>query len=309
MADRMEELKRQHEERKRRLDGSGAPSVPGKSSQPEVLSAPQPSAKRGRWFFGLFGFGCGAAVALTLLVIAVIAFAVFASRGCRPTPAKNADMPTTSDAQKMISLGTGWVCESGLIVTACHVIDGGKEITVYFGKGRVYQAEIVETDAANDIALLRLPPNAIIPPGLPFAAVQVELGQKVFTVGFPQADLQGIEPKLNDGTVSSVKGMQDDPRHMQISVPVQPGNSGGPLLNMRGEVVGVVFSGLNALAVAAQNGHVPQNVNYAVKSDYVRTLLSTAGASQARSVLPAKDASLEEQAKRIRGSVALIVVK
>lgn len=309
MADRMEELKRQHEERKRRLDGSGAPPVPGKSSQPEVLSAPQTSAKRGRWFFGLFGFGCGVAVVLTLLVVAGIVFTVFALRGCGPTPSGNEDEPNTSDAQEMIGLGTGWVCESGLIVTACHVIEGGKEITVYFGKGRVYKAEIVETDAANDIALLRLPTDAIIPPGLSFATAPVELGQRVFTVGFPQADLQGIEPKLNDGTVSSVKGMQDDPRHVQISVPIQPGNSGGPLLNMRGEVVGVVFSGLNALAVAVKSGHVPQNVNYAVKSDYVRTLLSTAGASRTGSVLPATDASLEDQAKRIRGSVALIVVK
>jgi serine protease Do len=79
-------------------------------------------------------------------------------------------------------------------------------------------------------------------------------------------DLQGSRPKFTDGKVSSVAGLHDNPDEMQISVAVQPGNSGGPLADNNGDVVGVVVAKLNDLRTMAIAGAIPQNVNYAVKS-------------------------------------------
>src|SRR5207249_3907696 len=96
----------------------------------------------------------------------------------------------------------------------------------------------INRDAANDLAILKVEGKSR---ALPVAASRiVQLGEPVFTIGFPNVALQGFEPKLTRGEVSSLAGIQDDPRYFQISVPVQPGNSGGPLVDSRGNVVGIV---------------------------------------------------------------------
>jgi S1-C subfamily serine protease len=207
-----------------------------------------------------------------------------------------------------VSLGTGWICAAGLVVTNRHVVAGGQTYTIVFSRERQVPATLVASDVANDLALLRID-GSQTPPGLPFAGAPAAIGQKVFTIGFPHADLLGIEPKLTDGTISSVSGMQDDPRTVQISVPVQPGNSGGPLLNLRGEVVGVVTSKLNAIEVFRYSGDVPQNVNFAVKVGYVEALLATAGLVRQGPVVPAAEGDLEDVARRVRGAVVMVLVQ
>lgn len=93
------------------------------------------------------------------------------------------------------------------------------------------------------------------------------------TLGYPLVALQGQSQKASFGRVNSLSGIQDDIRFIQIDVPVQPGNSGGPLLDNEGNVVGVVTATLNQLVTLRESGTLPQNVNYAVKSDYVIPLL------------------------------------
>jgi len=207
-----------------------------------------------------------------------------------------------------MGMGTGWVCESGLVVTNHHVVAGGSDFVIAFSRERAVPATLVASDAANDLALLRVD-DSPVPAGLPFAGQPAVLGQRVFTIGFPHADILGIEPKVTDGTVSSVTGMQDDPRTLQVSVPVQPGNSGGPLLNLRGEVVGVVTSKLNAIEVFRYTGDVPQNVNFAVKAEYVRSLLVATGLMRHASVVPAAEDDLQEVVRRVRGSVVIVLVR
>jgi S1-C subfamily serine protease len=85
--------------------------------------------------------------------------------------------------------------------------------------------------------------------------------------------MQGVEPKYTDGKISSLSGMRDDPSEYQISVPVQPGNSGGPLCDINGEVVGIVVARLSDVAALRESGAVPQNVNYAVKAKHALQLL------------------------------------
>jgi hypothetical protein len=93
------------------------------------------------------------------------------------------------------------------------------------------------------------------------------MGQDVFTIGYPMSDLLGNSPRLSKGLLSSVNGLKDDPDFFQISAEIQPGNSGGPLLDKEGTVIGIVQQTLSALAVMQRTGGaLPQNVNFALKS-------------------------------------------
>jgi S1-C subfamily serine protease len=100
----------------------------------------------------------------------------------------------------------------------------------------------------------------------------VEVGQRVWTLGFPVVDFLGIEPKFSDGSVSSLSGIEDAPQVFQVTVPVQPGNSGGPLVTEDGFVVGVVVSRAAELPFFRATGALPQGVNFAVKVDPARGL-------------------------------------
>lgn len=179
--------------------------------------------------------------------------------------------PSNSDMEPTLG-GTGFFISSdGYFVTAHHVIGESKKIQVVVG-GETHAAEPIRADLMNDIALLRVN-------GDEFTALSVQpsrsvkVGQSVFTVGFPNISIQGTEAKYTEGSINSLSGIADDPRLFQTSVSIQPGNSGGPLLNEHGDVVGIVLSKLDDILTASVTGALPQNVNYALKSGYVLTFL------------------------------------
>jgi S1-C subfamily serine protease len=123
----------------------------------------------------------------------------------------------------------------------------------------------LRVDKDKDLALLQVTGmNGAT--ALRVATNNLPIGTHVFTIGYPLVDLQGTQPKFTDGKVSSVAGAHDNPDEMQISVAVQPGNSGGPLADSNGDVVGVVVASLNEFETVAVAGSIPQMVNYAVKS-------------------------------------------
>ncbi len=141
-------------------------------------------------------------------------------------------------------------------------------------KQSVLSASVVKVDPVNDVAILKAAGSGLH--SLPVASSRtVKAGEAVFTVGFPNPGLQGLEPKFTDGKISSLSGAGDDPRYFQISVSVQPGNSGGPLVSMAGSVVGIVTARLDDKAGLETSGALPQNVNYALKSSYVLSLLES----------------------------------
>jgi S1-C subfamily serine protease len=178
-----------------------------------------------------------------------------------PTPAGNDPKVT----------GTGFlITRNGYLVTNHHVIKDTDKVRVQTAIG-LLDAVVVRVDAASDLALLKVTGTFDALPVV--SSRNARLGAMVATVGFPNVGLQGFEPKLSRGDISSLAGIQDDVRYFQISVPVQPGNSGGPLVDERGNVVGVVTAQLNQDAALQSTGTLAQNVNYAVKSSYLLSLI------------------------------------
>jgi S1-C subfamily serine protease len=96
----------------------------------------------------------------------------------------------------------------------------------------------------------------------------------VSTLGYPLQSVLGVSPKYAEGVIASKSGFQDDPRCFQVSTQVQPGSSGSPLFDAEGNVVGIVVATLDAAALYSKVGALPQDVNWAVKSDYLLNLLS-----------------------------------
>lgn len=172
--------------------------------------------------------------------------------------------------------GTGFFISSdGYIVTNFHVIEDAKVIDVQLsvnGKIEKYGANVVVSDKINDLAILKIISkdykiDKVIPYGLQFGSEDV--GAEVFTMGYPLADVMGNEIKFTDGKISSKSGINGDIRMYQISTPIQPGNSGGPLFNSNGNVVGIVSATLN------RENYNSENVNYALKTNILKNLIDS----------------------------------
>lgn len=181
-----------------------------------------------------------------------------------------ADLP---QARQLLCFGTAFfVTSDGYLVTADHVVRGIHTVRVKTGQ-KFFDAKVVKSDQKVDLALLKIDGSSFT--ALPLAGKKdPDLGADVFTIGFPNVDVQGFEPKYTDGKISSLSGIRDDPSRFQITVPIQPGNSGGPLINRYGAVDGVVVSVLNSLAMLEESGSLPQNVSYAVKTSTLRDFLT-----------------------------------
>jgi len=205
--------------------------------------------------------------------------------------------------------GTGWPVVGGYVITNHHVVAGHQNIALIRRDGKIIKANVAAVDATNDLVLLKPENMKYIPPALPLADRSARVGERVFTVGYPHPDLMGAEPKLTQGIINARTGMRNDPRVYQISVPLQGGNSGGPLLNMNGQVIGITTSKMSAVKVFKWTGDMPQNVNYAVKISYIRLLLSSVDPGAKVLVLPVKKAGLSDLAQRVEGSVLMIIAK
>lgn len=165
------------------------------------------------------------------------------------------------------AFGTGFrVSSEGHYLTNAHVVEGCKLITV----GDL-PARVAAIDENFDLALLLVTGEAGASPAR-FAEKPARLNSDITVVGYPLPDLLG-GLNVTRGSVTSLKGMGGDGVRMQISAPVQPGNSGGPVLNGEGLVVGVVVSKLDAKLVSDAIGDIPQNVNFAIRAEIAKLFL------------------------------------
>lgn len=226
------------------------------------------------------------------------------SSGGSPAPAASAE----SAPFEAKGMGSGFaVAEGGLVVTNWHVVEKAARIELVTARGRT-AAKVVAADQSNDLAILRAAKS--LAAALPIRSSRgAKIGTEVFTIGFPNPDLQGFSPKFNRGEISSVAGAADDPRYFQISVPVQPGNSGGALCDAEGRVIGVVAAKLDERLAFKTSGSLPENVNYAIKSTYLLALLESLELPQ--NALAADDkgpVSPEAARQRAQNSAVLVLV-
>ena len=226
----------------------------------------------------------------------------------REAPTPGADSSTGSILQtRPESSGTGFfITEDGYLITNQHVFGHGAEVRLVTEAGLI-SARVVKVDAANDLTLLKAEGRFAALPVAPSRTVK--MGSTVATVGFPNIGLQGFAPKLAKGEIGALSGAQDDPRYFQISVPVQPGNSGGALVDERGSVVGVVSAKLDVAAAVATSGALPENVNYAVKSSLLLSFLESVPEVAAKLKEPnTKDRKFEDVVKAAEQAAALVLV-
>lgn len=210
-------------------------------------------------------------------------------------------------AQPRASGTAFFISDDGYLLSNFHVVKGASRVTVQTSSGPL-PATVVKTDPVNDIALLKVSGSFR---ALPLAASREgKLGDSVFTVGYPNIKLQGIEPKLTKGEISSLSGALDDPREFQISVAVQPGNSGGPLVNASGNVIGIVTARLSDTVAFKATGALPQNVNYAMKISYALLLLDSVPelSRKLKASNPARERKFEDVVQQTRAAAALVLV-
>jgi serine protease Do len=173
-------------------------------------------------------------------------------------------------SQSPASSGTGFfVSGKGHVLTNNHVVAGCGQITVNGAP-----ATLVQASAGQDLALVKVASSPATPAA--FADSSARLNSDVTVVGYPLAGLLG-GINVTRGSVSSLSGIGGDVTTMQITAPVQPGNSGGPVVDSAGRVVGVVVAKLDAKYTMENTGDIPQNVNFAIRGEVARLFLASAG--------------------------------
>jgi hypothetical protein len=207
------------------------------------------------------------------------------------------------------STGTGFfVSGDGYVVTNYHVVNGSPRVLVKH-LDTTLTAKIVAVDRVNDIALLKVSVAGSAFPHLTVDAAAVPSpGSDVFTIGFPDPTVLGLTPKTTRGNVTASAGIKDDPRFLQISVPIQPGNSGGPLVDLNGSVIGVTTASINAVNRLKEGGYLPQNVNYALKASYLKGVFDQVANNKfASTQADQKERQFDEIQRATQASVALII--
>ena len=212
----------------------------------------------------------------------------------KPTPQTKPRSPKSK--RKSSSTGSGFfISKLGHIITNQHVINNCQSVTVGDNANKQVAVGILETDERNDLALLRISSTKIaskeskslirklgiqviplVSEGL-LRSEKIELGEDVLVSGFPFGDIFSNTIKVTKGIVSANRGPGDDSGQFQIDAAVQPGNSGGPIYDENGNIVGVVVAQLNKLKMAKAIGSLPENVNFGIKASTVRQFLTSSG--------------------------------
>lgn len=177
-----------------------------------------------------------------------------------------------ASAPETISIsGSGFLLhQTNFIVTAYHVIEGASQIAIRFPSGASYSARIAARDIKNDLAILKLLEFTPNEDGFRMdLKSSLSAGDLVHALGFPLTNELGQQPSIVSGEVSSTTGLDDSPTQFRMTAAINSGNSGGPILNQNGEVVGIVVSSLVGKSIAG--------VNFGVKTSAALPLLQQVG--------------------------------
>ncbi len=198
-----------------------------------------------------------------------------------PAPQPAALEPSQpSPSRTVIVTGSGfYVSANGDLITNNHVIKGCDDAVVV----KRGTARIVARDVKNDLALLHLvarPDTGTVKP-VAFRSTPMQLGESVYVLGYPYSGMLDNGVNFTSGMVSSSAGMDNDSTRFQLTAPVQPGNSGGPVLDQAGNLLGVVVARMSDVATIAQTSTVPQNVNFGIKGEVAASFLRANGITPA----------------------------
>ena len=175
--------------------------------------------------------------------------AVAVSRPPEPQPQVVTPKPERKPEPKQsgASSGTGFFVNSdGVVLTNAHVVNECKTIQVTADGKSSSETKILAKDAINDLAVLK---TTLKPSRVASFRTGIRLGEQVEAFGYPLTQVLSSSGNFTIGNVTALAGIADDSRYLQVSAPVQPGNSGGPLLDQYGNLVGVVSAKLNALKI------------------------------------------------------------
>ena len=241
---------------------------------------------------------------------------------------KKAAKKISSSPQPAPETGTSgsgfFVSKLGHVITNQHIVGGCKKVTVGDNARTQVTANVLETDRRNDLALLRISKMTmtsaetkslirklgikVVPlasDGL-MRSEDVELGEDVLVAGYPYGEVFSNSIKVTKGIVSANRGLGDDTGQFQIDAAVQPGNSGGPIYDENGNIVGVVVSQLNKMKFAKRTGSIPENVNFGIKASTVRQFLNASGLTTKWSKR-SKSMSTRELARIAKSQTVMVV--
>jgi S1-C subfamily serine protease len=182
--------------------------------------------------------------------------------------------PVPAPEQETVLSGTGFFVAPNRLITNNHVVKSCRRlIEIRFADQSPHAAYIDAQDDTNDVALLH---TDVTSRSVASFRLRPRVGERVATYGFPYSGILSSSGNFTQGDVSASTGLGDDTRLLQVSVPIQPGNSGGPLIDMSGSIVGMVTAQLSAFAMIP-SGSIPQNVNFAIRSPIITNFLSVKG--------------------------------
>lgn len=211
----------------------------------------------------------------------------------------------TGGEPTLYASGTGFlVSRNGHVLTNNHVVEGCRRLTFQIRGDVAVEAVPLATNATTDLALLKT--SLTSAPAVFRGPVSLRLGDELVVFGFPLLGDLSSQGNLTNGIVSALSGLNDDLSRLQMTAPIQPGNSGGPVINRAGHIVGVVVETANDEYFRQQRGTVVQNLNFAIHDSLARAFLDTnnvqyESASDASQILPIAD--IGEQARRYTGQI------
>jgi S1-C subfamily serine protease len=210
--------------------------------------------------------------------------------------------------ERQVASGSGvFISDRGQVLTNNHVVESCGKISVRRNADVEKPAAVVARDTTNDLALLASDLHVDANEVATFrSGSPVRAGEPIAVYGFPLPGALSSSGNIVSGDVTALAGLGDDARYLQVSAPVQAGNSGGPLLDYSGLVVGIVTAKLNGIVVAQATGDLPQNVNFAIKESVVTSFLE-AHSIDYRSQAPATRLDLPSVADRARQFTTLVV--
>jgi len=215
-------------------------------------------------------------------------------------PAKPPNAPASPPkVQARTSIGSGFILTTtGHVLTNSHVVQGCITISLRTSEKSATPARVVAREEADDLVVLKTDARVGAAATLR-TSPSPRTGEAIVVFGFPLSGLLASSGNATIGNITALAGLRDDPRMLQISAPVQQGNSGGPVLDMSGNVIGVVVSKLDAARVARLADFLPQNVNFAIKSSTVKNFLDARGIAYS-SGAPGKELSIPDIVERAK---------